>query len=106
MTMDYSEETHLQRLNLICRICGEKTTTKKSKPVKCDKYVQPIKTHYNIDLLTDRKSAHSTLMCYSCRQRLMRCMQGQPLNHDLKKDIDTVSVIWSDFDANKQISEQ
>ena len=103
--MAHCLDTHIFRLNSVCRFCAKRSSNRKTKAIECERYLQPIKTHFGIDLKTDNKFKHSSFMCSSCESRLKRCMKGKPLPDGLQSELDFTNTIWSDFDESLSCSE-
>ena len=76
--MDHSFSIHLERLEKLCRICGERCVKDQThKPLKsersilCEKYTKDILLYFRINITNDSDGAHSKSMCVRCYRRML-----------------------------------
>ena len=109
---DHTLHSHIDRLNLLCRICGKRLAKSKeqSQPKKCEQYASQIKSVYGIDINTDKEDSHSLHICRKCYARLL-CVVRAGANpaektiQNAKKDVENSKNIWSKFDKNVSVTE-
>ena len=69
----HSLKLHVERLNLLCRICGRRSAKSKEHPSRkskvCEQYADYIKNVYGIDVNTDSGDIHSANICHKCYAR-------------------------------------
>ena len=75
--MEHTLENHIQYLNRLCRICGERsfrnqTRNKytKERHILCKPYKQKILTYFRINIDKDVAGTHSNTMCNKCVKRI------------------------------------
>ena len=71
-TSDHTEDLHLQRLNSLCHVCGQRSLKRNdARKILCKLYVSELKTFHDIDILHDDPSEKSETLCKKCYMRLV-----------------------------------
>ena len=104
---DHSLSENLQRVNALCRLCGEKARRrvkdKNSSITFCAAYANDIFMFHNLNILDDKDVKHSKIMCSKCYTRLNRLKHSaQPSTATLEAALEQIrraSSMWSDFDS-------
>ena len=101
-TSDHTKDLHLQRLNSLCRVCGQRSQKRKNaRKILCKLYVSELKTFHDIDISHDDPSEQSETLCKKCYMRLVYLKAPTNVSsHTLKvaKDaIEKSSSIWMAF---------
>ena len=101
-TSDHTEDLHLQRLNSLCRVCGQRSLKRNdARKILCKLYVSELKTFHDIDILHDDPSEKSETLCKKCYMRLVYLkVPTNVSSHTLKvaKDaIEKSNSIWMAF---------
>ena len=118
--MEHLYEDHLNRLNKLCRVCGErsqKDTSKRKQKVSrsvnnaflCERHKKDILLFCRIDIDKDIEGAHSTTMCHKCYMRILHfktrgVVTVAPIKR-MEASIDSCNNLWSGFDKNASIDE-
>ena len=102
----HSRTSHVEKLNLLCRFCGERSKDWKLKrqPVLCENYADDIAKVYNINVKNDSDGVHSKTMCRNCYLRLQNIMRTGKTPETVCLDIQRSSVLWTEFDGDASVS--
>ena len=75
--MEHTFENHIQYLNRLCRICGERSFRNQSRSkhknerhILCKPYQQQILVYFLIDIAKDKEGTHSNSICNKCIKRI------------------------------------
>ena len=104
-------ESHLDNVNKLCRVCGNRAKKKKKKyndrreaAKKCKNYGAQILHFYGIFIETDNPLIHSTKICKLCYRRFRNYLKEQSISqHLLTTFSDRVTssrFLWQMFDEN------
>ena len=104
---DHSLSEHLQRVNALCRLCGEKARRRvkdKDSSIKfCTAYANDVSMFHNLNILDDKDGKHSKILCSKCYTRLNRLKHSaQPSTATLEAALEQIrraSSTWSYFDS-------
>ena len=94
----------MEKLNLLCRVCGErsKESKVKSQPKQCESYSQLLAKYHNINVNEDIDGVHSKTLCRKCYTRFAVMKSRNPTGSTLEsvqKDIERSSVLWQEYNA-------
>ena len=103
----HTQELHMQRLNSICRVCGDRSKRKyeKKKGSLCANYAEEIETYYGLAVSEDSRLKFSQTMCRKCYQRLNRMKKSvnkETLEHS-QADKERSKDIWCEYDPSSDI---
>ena len=104
----HTQELHMQRLNSICRVCGDRSKRKyeKKKGSLCANYAEEIETYYGLAASEDSRLKFSQTMCRKCYQRLKRMKKSvnkETLEHS-QADKECSKDIWCEYDPSSDVS--
>ena len=112
--VDHSYSVHCEKVNCMCRTCGERVRRQikdKLKPLKlCATYVKELNIYHGLDTTRDKEDEHPKGMCTKCYQRLVSCKRASnSAKSDTKTASDHVAVniekakhVWAKF--NPEVS--
>ena len=76
--MNHSIENYSERLNKLCRLCGERSYRNQSRKTKinerhhiCEQYTGDILLYFRININTDIDGTHSKTFCTKCYNRII-----------------------------------
>ena len=102
----HDQSVHEKRLNSICRVCGEKSITSRTKSAhiyNCVNHQKLIETCYQIDITSDIDLFHSRTMCRKCFDKMRHFDSGfvsEQAVLGLRDKSLSLSSIWTGFDSN------
>ena len=110
---DHSLQTHIDKLDRLCRICGGRSIQGKDprKPaLKCKQYSSKIETVYGINVCKDTVGVHSGSICNKCYARMNTLVAAgksasEKTLQSAKDAIASSSDMWVPFDASASIAE-
>ena len=110
MESSHEETLHVQRLNLLCRVCGGRSKRVKESCAKsCALVTAELQIFHSIDILEDRPETHSGTVCSKCYSRLMTLKHSEvPSSTTLEKakaDIESAAKLWVRYDGHLSVSE-
>ena len=100
----HSRDSHNQKLNQLCRVCGERARDSKGKftPKLCENYAETLLC-FNLNVNNDTDGIHPKTMCKTCYQRLMHVKSNKLTDgitiQNVIKDIERSHVLWVQYDA-------
>ena len=105
--MEYSFESHTQKLHDLCRLCGSRALTvaerrRSKKKNLCADFSEDILMVYNIFIQRDKESVHPKFFCHKCRAAMDNFKKrGQfgTLNSSQMRAGQT-ETLWTEYDAN------
>ena len=103
-----TQDLHLQRLNSLCRVCGQRSLKRNNTiNILCKLYASGLKTFHDIDIQHDDLSEKSETLCKKCYMHLVYLkVPANVSSHTLQVAKDAIkksSSIWMAF--NPQISQ-
>ena len=101
----HTEQLHFQRLQQLCRICGERSLKQKErkqsrKPHKCVDLKDDINSFFVIDVKDDIPSKHSSTICHSCVTKMCHYKIGRIKKAALQKArgiAKSTQSLWTSF---------
>ena len=78
--MDHSFENHSEKLNKLCRLCGERSFRNQTKKVnsrsserhyKCETFATDILLYFRVNVNNDKDGTHSNTLCTKCYRRIL-----------------------------------
>ncbi len=113
--MDHSFSIHLERVEKLCRICGERSFKNQSrKPLKgeriilCEKYAKDILLYFRINIINDIEGIHSKSMCVRCYSRMLNYKKRGVSGLTLERTAQITQKskdIWTSFNSNISVHE-
>ena len=110
--MDHTLQTHDRLLNELCRLCANRTLSRKekdlkTKPLLCSRHQDDIFFMLNIDLSLDVTGKHSKTLCSKCdsRIRTIKRRKSKSVLEQFKKQINELCHIWVDYDPKLTIGQ-
>ena len=112
--VEHSYSVHCEKVNCMCRICGERVRRQikdKLTTLKlCATYVKELNIHHGLDTARDKEDEHSKGLCTKCYQRLTACKRASSsAKSDTKTasdhaaaDIEKAKRVWVKF--NPEVS--
>ena len=105
--MEHTLEDHVNKLNNLCRICGDRTvinsTTKKTGPRAkrqyraCDSSKQ-ILFVFRINVLNDSRDKHSENICRKCFEKMKRCDSvSEDTIEQYSKTVEQSAHLWVNY---------
>ena len=107
----HDQSVHEKRLNSICRVCGEKSITSRTKSAhiyNCVNHQKLIETCYQIDITSDIDLFHSRTMCRKCFDKMRHFNSGfisEQAVLGLREKSLSLSSIWTGFDSNLKMTD-
>ena len=102
----HRDRLHCERLNSLCRICGEKFKRRTDlKPVKlCRNYVSELARYYGLHIYDETNGTlYSTTFCSKCYIRLVKLNNSnhpsERILRSAKDQIDYANRVWIPFDS-------
>ena len=109
--MEHSLETHIEKLNKLCRICGGRSWSrnkasksrmyKYSQIFQCAKFSKEIILLFRIDISQDRKEKHSTTLCSRCYSKIVHFKKQANISEKTLTDAVALAnssyFVWSDY---------
>ncbi|KAK7461612.1 hypothetical protein BaRGS_00038619 [Batillaria attramentaria] len=106
-TNEHTESTHTDKLNALCRLCGDRVTGKKVKDsnVKlCTSFSAHILHFYGLNLAEDIENKHSKSLCLKCYARLTALKKSPKPPETVLQNaeilIEKSSAIWAAYDPD------
>ena len=115
--MEHSFEDHLNRLNKLCRVCGERSkrnATKRKQNAKsgaylCENNKRDILLFCRINIDKDSEGIHSTTMCHKCYMYIANLKsRGVATDAPIKRMeacIHSCIDLWSGFNKYATVDE-
>ena len=83
-------EYHVEKLQMLCRICGNKIKLdKKRKPKKIEQFSELLAEYLDIHILDDKPDVHPKHLCEKCRKILLVIEKAIKQNKEYKPSICT-----------------
>ena len=113
--MEHTFEDHVEKLNNLCRICGDRTVTN-SKSQKtgpnakrqyraCD-YSKRILLVFRTNVLNDSRDQHSENFCRKCFAKMRRCDSvGEATIEQYCKTAELSAHLWVKYNSNSTQSD-
>jgi len=107
----HSEEEHHQRLQCLCRICGQKARRCRDDraPQLCRDYAVELAIHHRIYIESDCPNKHPAHMCRKCYMRLMQLRKSKESSErtvqTAREAIEKADALWREYHSHKSLSE-
>ena len=106
--MAHSYLNHCEKLNSLCRLCGERVKRQiKDKHMHlkpCFDYAEELLSFYNFDVSRDEAGKHSNVMCRYCYLGLMSCKCKETTMatriHRAKENLEECNYVWTKFESS------
>ena len=112
MESGHSEAHHLDCINSMCRLCGNKTKRNVKelgrKVTQCVEFEVDISNYFSITLGHDIEGVHSPFLCLLCTTKLRNLRRGQKTQvtiHHLSEDIDLCKHIWIPYEQTMSLQD-
>ena len=110
MESSHEETLHVERLHLLCRVCGGRSKKVKESCAKsCALVTSELQTFHSINILEDRSDTHSVTVCSKCYSRLMTLKHSAiPSSTTLEKakaNVESAAKLWVRYDGDLSVSE-
>ena len=108
---DHSISSHKEKLNQLCRICGQRSSKKYEKrpPKQCESYASSIEAVYKINIQRDTDGIHSKTMCFRCYARMSTLSKSGSSSdkkaESARNDVETSRELWTEFKSDQSDSE-
>ena len=107
----HSTEEHKRRLDVLCRVCGERnlrqTKDKGRNAILCVNYADKLLLRFDLDVSCDEEGKHPPCICYKCYRKMLneKRAQSKTTNKDVSISIERMSNVWTEFDPNLSLTQ-
>lgn len=106
----HEETLHVERLNLLCRVCGGRSKKfTESHAKSCALVTSELKISHSINISEDRPDTQSRTVCSKCYSRMMTLEHSaNPSSATLEKaeaDVKIAAKLWVGYDSDLSVSE-
>ena len=106
MSFIHTKESHKEKTNKLCRLCGGRSKYRNRAPLKCSDYKTPLYIYFKLDIVEESKvGVVSENFCYKCCIALKDFEKSAetPSHKGVQRvlnQIRNIDYIWTPFDEN------